>query len=254
MFLRRTVAILGTMALSVACAAAQDKSVPVKRVLVELFTSEGCSSCPPADTLLRELDGKRTKSGAVIVALSEHVTYWNSLGWSDPFSSETFTDRQAAYAERFRLDSSYTPQIVVNGTQQFVGSNGEAVMRAAEKDGVNATAAVRIDAAAVVGETVVVKFHASGDVPRDADLFAVLTDDADTSHVTRGENSGETLQHVSVARSWVRVAEVVSSGKGEVVLQIPQHGTLAGTQKRHVTLFLQSKGLGPVLAIDSKAL
>jgi hypothetical protein len=79
-------------------------------VLVELFTSEGCSSCPPADALLRKINGKYTDSGQLIVGVSEHVTYWNYLGWSVPFSSEAYTERQSAYGLRFHLDSVCTPQ------------------------------------------------------------------------------------------------------------------------------------------------
>ena len=81
-----------------------------RAVLVELFTSEGCSSCPPADALLQQVNGKYSDAGQLIVGVSEHVTYWNSLGWSDPFSSPIYTERQEAYGQRFHLDSVYTPK------------------------------------------------------------------------------------------------------------------------------------------------
>jgi hypothetical protein len=236
---------------------AQDSAPkPARAVLVELFTSEGCSSCPPADALLREMDGTRTPDGHLIVALSEHVTYWNRLGWTDPYSAETFTSRQAAYAERFRLDSSYTPQIVVNGSQQFVGSNGEGVMRALRQIGTatsSTTATVRIASANLRGRQVDVTYAIGGDVPAGADLFAVLADDRDTSQVLRGENSGETLQHVSVARSLVRVKNLSAARDETLRLEIPVEQGDA-TQHRHVVLFLQSRGLGPVLAVDTKPL
>src|ERR1700722_14677783 len=105
-----------------------------RTVLVELFTSEGCSSCPPADALLRQVNGTQTSEGQLIVGISEHVTYWNSLGWSDPFSSSTYTDRQNAYGARFGLDSVYTPQMVVNGTEQFVGSDRSSLANAIRKE------------------------------------------------------------------------------------------------------------------------
>jgi hypothetical protein len=79
-------------------------------VLVELFTSEGCSSCPPANALLQKVNGKYSDAGQLIVGVSEHVTYWNGLGWSDPFSSPAYTERQNAYDQRFHLDSVYTPK------------------------------------------------------------------------------------------------------------------------------------------------
>jgi len=99
-------------------------------VLIELFTSEGCSDCPPADDLLRQVSGRQTEDGQLIVGISEHVTYRNSLGWRDPFSDDQYTDRQNAYGAHFGLDSVYTPQMVVNGREQFVGSDRRALVAA----------------------------------------------------------------------------------------------------------------------------
>src|SRR6204780_1466035 len=114
--------------------AAVDAARVPKVVLVELFTSEGCSSCPPADALLRQVNGTQTNAGQLIVGISEHVTYWNSLGWSDPFSSSVYTERQNAYGERFHLEGVYTPQMVINGAEQIVGSDRAALLHAVEQE------------------------------------------------------------------------------------------------------------------------
>jgi hypothetical protein len=85
---------------------------PASVTVVELFTSEGCSSCPPADALLREINLKQTSAGQLIVGISEHVTYWNNLGWKDPYSASVFTERQNVYASRLSPEGPYTPQMV----------------------------------------------------------------------------------------------------------------------------------------------
>jgi len=225
-----------------------------KAVLVELFTSEGCSSCPPADALLKLVNGSQTSGGQLVVGISEHVTYWNSLGWTDPYSSPVYTERQNAYSERFHLEGPYTPQMVINGAEQIVGSDRGALLHAVEQeDAESPRLSLRIVSVNVAGNTLTVNFVTSGDVPKQgADLMAVLADDSDRSNVLHGENSGRTLAHVAVARSITRVARVKTAG--ELTVQIPIPPAFQASQGHHLILFAQTPGNGRVLGTDTKPL
>jgi hypothetical protein len=181
--------------LSVACAVMTAGSEPARSpVLVELFTSEGCSDCPPADTLLEKLDQVQPVAGAEVIALSEHVDYWNSQGWADPWSSPLFSRRQESYAQRFHISGPYTPQMVVDGAAEFVGSDGRgavsAVDAAAKAEKVN----VRISR---VGANVRVEVDAG---PHRGDVYLVEAENRTASQVLRGENKGRSLHHIAVVR------------------------------------------------------
>jgi hypothetical protein len=225
-----------------------------RAVLVELFTSEGCSSCPPADALLRQVNGSRTSAGLLVVGISEHVTYWNQLGWSDPYSSPVYTDRQNAYGQRFQLDGPYTPQMVINGTEQIVGSDRAALAQAVQKEEEQKPRmSLRILSSSVAGNKLTVKFSAGGEVPaKGVDVIAVLADDSDKSNVLHGENSGRLLAHVSVARSITRVGKVQAAGERTVQIAIPS--TFQASQGHHLILFAQTPGNGRVLGTDTKPL
>jgi hypothetical protein len=157
-------------------------------VVVELFTSQGCSSCPPAETLLTEL-GRQPN----VIALAFHVDYWDKLGWRDPFSSKAWTARQAMYAETLGHEL-YTPQLVVNGRVDVVGSHGARVRAALDQ----AEPVASLEAtAAMEGDRVVVKSGARGE------LVAVLYENGLTTTIARGENAGETQRNDFVARALV---------------------------------------------------
>jgi hypothetical protein len=182
-------------------------------VLVELFTSEGCSDCPPADSLLERLDRSQPVSGAELIVLSEHVDYWNDIGWKDPFSSHEYSERQGAYADHFRLSGVYTPQMVVDGEFELVGSDERGAIRAIE----NATKAekipVKISSIHLESGNVVSLHVDVGQLPSSvaagsAEMLIATADESDESHVSRGENAGRNLKHIAVLRSLTPVGTV----------------------------------------------
>ena len=226
----------------------------VKTVLVELFTSEGCSDCPPADELLRQIDRKQTGAGKLIVGVSEHVTYWNHLGWSDPFSLDESDQRQNAYSEKFGLNGVYTPQMVVNGTVEFVGSDNAKLSAALQKEDRHPFAVdIRIASVDLGANKLNVTFSADGVFPsQGVEVIAVLADETDRSNVQRGENSGHTLTHVAVARSIAKVA-TLKGAAAESTAQIPLPPLFRKTQSHHLILIAQTTGTGPVVGADTRS-
>lgn len=222
-------------------------------VLIELFTSEGCSSCPPADELLRQISGSKTREGQLIVGLSEHVTYWNSLGWKDSYSSEQYTRRQNDYGTRFGLDSVYTPQIVVNGREQFVGSDRRALDAAFATEAQRKQIELHITSVQVMGRNVTFSYSAGG-LPANSSLYlvAVLVDDTDRSSVLRGENSGRELTHASVARALTPLGILRETGLRSVSLPLPTSFGVGSGTGHHLVLFAQQDGTGAVMGIDTK--
>lgn len=172
-------------------------------VLAELFTSEGCDSCPPADRLLETLLTGQPADDVYVVGLSEHVTYWDHQGWKDPFGSLRFTERQQMYARRFHLESAFTPQLVIDGAAQMVGSDAEKLRRALADAA--RTPKPRLTVAAANGETGGLSATASGPgleagAAAGADLLWAVTEDHLVVDVTRGENANRTLRHAGVVR------------------------------------------------------
>lgn len=209
-------------------------------IVLELFTSEGCSSCPPADRLLQSLDEKQPFSGADLIVLSEHVDYWNESGWVDPYSSKLFSARQRSYAEYFRLDSVYTPQAVVDGQREIVGSNAVEIRNAVE-------AAMRNQKVAVMLSNVVrdgnrIKFHlTSADLPRaggPVTLYVAIAENKVQSNVAGGENRGRSLTHTAVVRTLAPIELVKgwSSFSKDVTVPISSGAASSGFR---VVVFLQ---------------
>jgi hypothetical protein len=186
------------------------ESVPSTPVVVELFTSEGCSSCPPADALLAKMEAAQPFKGVQIIAIEEHVDYWNQQGWVDPFSSIEWTDRQQVYASAFRQEGPYTPQMVVNGHAQLVGSRADQAVKAVQEAHDFPAAAVKLIASGT-GNPNEPRFAVSvGKLtqlsPGDsAEVWLAVTESGLASQVSRGENAGRNLSHASVLRSLHRI-------------------------------------------------
>ncbi len=247
---------IGTIAASVVAATfaqphtAANPSAHPSAVLVELFTSEGCSDCPSADELLRQVSGHKTSDGQLIVGISEHVSYWNSLGWRDPFSSEQYTDRQNDYSSHFGLNGVYTPQMVVNGREQFVGSDRRALEAAFTSEAQRTQIELHITKAQITEKNITFSYTASNLPAKSSlQLVAVLVDDMDRSNVLRGENSGRDLVHVSVARALMSLGALHETGEQSISLLLPP-SFMANSGGHHLVLFAQQNGAGAVLGID----
>ncbi|MFY9740971.1 MAG: DUF1223 domain-containing protein [Candidatus Sulfotelmatobacter sp.] len=219
---------------------------PRRPIIVELFTSEGCSSCPPADILLQKLEAQQPVPGAEIIGLEEHVDYWNHDGWVDPYSSPEWTDRQQTYTSLIKKDP-YSPELVVDGRFQFVGNNPrEAVVEIqeaalAEKTEVSITPA-SVDAKSARFNVSVGK--PAGDLAGDvAEVWLAVTEDGLHSAVSRGENAGRELNHVATLRWLHKIGVAAPSGAtvsytGEPVVKLNSHWNV---ENLHATIFVQKK-------------
>ena len=226
MYRNLLLAACGASLLAAGLSAADSARAPV---LVELFTSEGCSSCPPADRLLESLDPQA-------IVLSEHVDYWDRLGWRDPYSAHANTLRQEGYARGFGINGPYTPQMVIDGATEFVGNDSRRALdeisraRTREKIGVHlartpAGVQVQIDPAA-----------------KSAEVWLALADDSGSSQVTAGENRGRQLHHVAILRSLRKIGSLKRNAAFAQNISVP-----AGTGR--VIVFVQDSGLGKVYGV-----
>lgn len=187
-------------------------------VLVELFTSEGCSSCPPADRALTFLQKEQPNSEAEIITLAFHVDYWDDLGWKDEFSSPLYTQRQQFYSRKFRLNSIYTPQMVVDGNFEFVGSD----MGKAQKC-ISETLKAQKAKIEISKIENILKVNIT-DVPKSSDstVYLAIAEDDLASDVKRGENSGNRLEHDSVVRE-LRLLGKIEESKRNFSTEFPLH-------------------------------
>lgn len=184
-------------------------SVPPARtpVLLELFTSEGCSSCPPADALLAKLDELQPVTGVTVIALEEHVDYWDHLGWRDPFSSADFTARQQRYAESLHVESPYTPQMVIDGRLEFVGNDSNRALHELANAARTPKTPVHVAVRDYSPDRVSLDVHADA-AGSSGDVWLALAETGLSTDVARGENAGRNLKHSAVVRKLSAIGTV----------------------------------------------
>ncbi len=206
--------------------------------LVELFTSEGCSSCPPADKLLAEIANTASKQNLPVYVISMHVDYWNQLGWRDPFSSRQFSQRQRQYAALSKENRVYTPQMIVNGEYRFVGSKSKEASAAISQSLANSTTSklsIKLD-----GDQL--SYEVEG-IPSNAVLNVALIQPKATQSVPRGENANRTLEHINVAR-WFKTYPLKSAtGVASVSKQ------QAADEVTELIAYVQVPSSGKILAV-----
>ncbi|MGA8024501.1 MAG: DUF1223 domain-containing protein [Candidatus Acidiferrales bacterium] len=225
-------------------------------VIVELFTSEGCSSCPPADLLLQKLEAEQPLAGADVIGLEEHVDYWNHDGWIDPYSSPEWTQRQLDYGARLTSEP-YTPQMVVDGESQFVGSDARdaalAIRKAASslKTDVVLTSSAP-DAKGTQSFAVTIK-KLDGETPGDvAEVWLAVTEDGLRSSVNRGENAGHVLTHVATLRSLRKIGmaeeKQATAFAGDTRVKFDSHWD---RENLAVVVFVQEKHSRKIIGAES---
>jgi hypothetical protein len=225
-------------------------------VLIELFTSEGCSSCPPADALLEKLDRSQPVNGAELIVLSEHVDYWNDIGWKDPYSSHEYSERQSAYAARFGRSGIYTPQMVVDGHSELVGSDERGAIKAVENESRFVKVPLSLSGLHFENNKVSMHVEAGPLEPsmgaRSANLYLAIADESDVSQVSRGENAGRTLKHVAVLRSLVPVGAVNNTDKVSKDVTVK----VSNESRGHLRIvgIIQEQSAGRVLGVASARL
>jgi len=186
-------------------------------VVIELFTSEGCSSCPPADALLAKLAERRFPENVQVIALEEHVDYWNELGWTDPYSSREWTTRQYAYAGALGNGNPYTPQMVVDGNAEFVGNHAQKALTSIAEAAHRTKATVTLSQGTankpgMENFAVTVGKLADASKIGAADVWLAITETGLHSAVTEGENAGHDLHHAAIVRAMRKISEAKGSG------------------------------------------
>lgn len=230
-----------------------DQKVPI---LIELFTSEGCSSCPPADAWLQQVDALQPLPGAHLIVLSEHVDYWNHDGWKDIYSSSEWTARQQEYVQVLGLKTPYTPQIFVDGSAEVRANEPQHVDQVLKQAESDPKIPIRVTSIAVDPKNpTILRAHieVDGDASQKhrADIYEVVALNRAESQVLHGENSGKHLTHVAVVESMTKVGKLE---KGKVFNRDTEIKLKPGTDPKNlrVIVFAQESGPGKILGIAAE--
>jgi hypothetical protein len=239
------VVALGIAALAAGARAAGRQTTAAVPVIVELFTSEGCSSCPPADRVLIDLVDQQPIKGALVLGLGEHVDYWDQLGWKDPFSDRAFTTRQSVYAQAVGAPDIYTPQIIVDGVDVVVGHDRAGVHDAIRRALRQRKADVRLEWTS--GQSQVSVGVERSSETANATVFLAVTEDGLRTSVKRGENAGRTLDHAAVARRLLQIGKTDREGRFSSVVPVPLESAW-NRQSLRIIVFVQSDSSRRVVA------
>jgi len=224
-----------------------ESPAPQGFAVIELFTSQGCSSCPSADENLKRIDRIAQQKGLSVYTLSMHVDYWNFLGWKDPFSSASTTARQQAYARQFGEEKVYTPQMVVNGKVGFVGSD-VAKANAAIGSAIDQPPGTALDLTATKTDSEV-RIDVSVDTSTPGEIVVCLVQKHASREVSAGENARRTLSHVNVVRRLGKFAPTETNKRHQIVWEVPRDFR---AKDFHITAFYQSQEGHIVAANQSK--
>ena len=232
--------------------AAESPSTTPPPVLIELFTSEGCSSCPPADAWLQQIDASPPINGTQLIVLSEHVDYWDHDGWKDPYSSHLLTERQSVYVRSLGLSAAYTPQIILDGATELRTSEPQKIGSSIQKEAQTPKLSVRIDSTSVdVAQpgTVQGRIEVNDELQkRGGDIYVATALDHTNSQVLHGENGGRRLTHVAVVQDITKVGrlEKGKSFDGSFRVRL-KPGTDPANLR--IVVFVQEPGIGKILGV-----
>ena len=240
-----------------AVAQAAEAQVDRTPVVVELFTSEGCSTCPPADALLSKLETDQPIGGAEIIGLEEHVDYWNHDGWVDSYSSPDWTLRQQEYVARFKDKSPFTPQMIVDGQREFVGNSErdaqEAIREAAHRAKTQISITAETPAKGDAGRFEVRVGNITGIADRDpVDVWMGITEGGLETAVKAGENSGRNLRHAAILRSLHKIGAVPARDSSAfVVNQQVKFKSNWNRENLRIVVFVQERKSLRILGVAS---